>query len=122
MNDNITLLDYFAAHAMQGLVSREDIDCIDNEIKVKAAYTIADAMIKEHDERLSEKAIEKEIEEKEIEEKEIEEKEIEEKEMYQFVSSLKFKGIVRKDAKKSLPPRPPEEGEGDEDGILQKGF
>jgi hypothetical protein len=43
INDGMTLRDYFAARAMQGLVSKSSYDFTDI---AKCAYLIADAMLK----------------------------------------------------------------------------
>ena len=43
----MTLRDYFAAKAMQGLLSMDLKPDVENEELAEAAYAIADAMIKE---------------------------------------------------------------------------
>ena len=47
-NSGMTLRDYFAAKAMQGLIdeNKNDIDC---EVISKYAYNIADAMLKQRE-------------------------------------------------------------------------
>jgi len=47
INDGMTLRDYFAARAMQGLVSKSSYDFTDI---AKCAYLIADAMLKAREE------------------------------------------------------------------------
>jgi hypothetical protein len=45
--DNITLRDYFAASAMQGLLTSEIVEEYSNQQIANIAYMVADAMIKE---------------------------------------------------------------------------
>jgi len=47
MNDEMTVMDYFAAKAMVGLLGRETFFAYSDEAIAKAAYGIARAMIRE---------------------------------------------------------------------------
>lgn len=50
---NITLRDYFAGLAMQGILSNSDV--MNSDAISKDAYTTADSMIKERNKHLKEK-------------------------------------------------------------------
>ena len=45
--DNITLRDYFAAAAMQGLLTSEIVEDYSNKQVANIAYMVADAMLEE---------------------------------------------------------------------------
>ena len=47
--DNITLRDYFAAAAMQGLLTSEIVGDYSNKHVANIAYMVADAMLEERD-------------------------------------------------------------------------
>lgn len=44
-NDGMTLRDYFAAKAMQGIIASPNLNTFEDAIACEAAYQIADAMM-----------------------------------------------------------------------------